>query len=384
MLKTDFKIAAIIAKYLAGDMTQHEQTMLDDWKNESEHNKQLFDRLIHPLNLQQLEQMAARYNTDTGWRGFLRKQQARKRRLFLYRAGYAALFLVLLSVSYLYIIHKKGASVAFVPQPAMSELIIPGGTKATLTLADGATVILDECDDYKLEESRETDSVSEEYHSAAALVYHKIETPRGGEYAFTLGDGTTVRLNAASTIHFPIDFGDVPRVVELEGEAFFEVKSTGQPFIIKTRDMLIEVMGTSFNVSSYADETCSSVTLVNGSVKVEAHHHDSSFVLTSSEQVLFDRNTGNFSVRQVDISSYIAWNNGMFYFKDWTLEEIMHYLSRWYDIDEVIYKDEHLKTAVFGCKFSKYDDISQFLQAFERTGKAHYSIEGKTIIFANP
>jgi len=384
MLKTDFKIAAIIAKYLAGDMKQHEQTMLDDWGNESEHNKQLLDKLIHPLNMQQLEQMAARYSTDTGWRAYLKKQQARKRRLFLYRAGYAALFLILLSVSYLYNTHKKDDSAAFAPQPTMSELIIPGGTKATLTLADGATVALDECNDYKLEESKKADSMSEEQHSAASLAYHKIETPRGGEYAFTLGDGTAVRLNATSTIHFPIDFGNTSRVVELEGEAFFEVKSTGKPFIIKTRDMLIEVMGTSFNVSSYTDETCSRVTLVSGSVKVEAHHNNDSFVLASSEQALFDRNTGEFSVRQVDISSYIAWNNGIFYFKDWTLESIMHYLSRWYDIDEVIYKNEHLKTVVFGCKFSKYDDIDQFLHAFEHTGKVQHRIEGKTIIFSNP
>jgi len=377
MLQIDFKIAALIAKYVIGHLEPHEETELDEWKNESTHNRLLFDRLVHPLDLQQLQQMAAHYDAHDGWSNYLKKQRKQKRRVIISWTKYAAIFLIMVATGFLYITYRNSASNTSVSPLVVSELIIPGGTKATLTLADGSAVALDEYNDYKLEEIQSNSGIPIEN----APIYHKIETPRGGEYSFTLSDGTLVRLNALSILHFPIDFGDHPRKVELEGEAFFEVANNGKPFTIRTADMLIEVMGTSFNVSSYSDETCCSVTLVDGSLRIESRNNGDCFLLTPSQQVMFDRVSGEITVHQVDASSYIAWTNGMFYFKDWTLESIMHYLSRWYNIDEVNYKDEELKSIMFGCKFSKYDDIDRFLRAFERTGKIKYTIQDKTIFF---
>lgn len=370
MHHSDFTIATLIAKHLAGSMEPQEQAQLDEWINESEHNRLLFEKLICPDSLHQWQQKISNYDTSIGWSQLLQKQKVQRRRRSLFRLGYAAGFLILITSGYLYFFtgqRSVPAALVSEPEPTVPELIVPGGTKATLTLADGSAVALSEHSDYKIEDSP---------------VNHKIETPRGGEYAFTLSDGTFVRLNAMTTIHFPITFGQEPRVVELEGEAFFKVEDTGQPFIIKTKDMVIEVMGTSFNISSYSDEACSSVTLVSGAIKVQDHQGGDGLMLTPSQQVLFDRKTNEMSVRQVDVSTYIAWSNGVFYFKDWTLEEIMNYLSRWYDFDEVVYRDEHLKTIMFGCKFSKYDQIDLFLRAFERTNKVKYQIENKTIIFS--
>ena len=383
MLTTDFTIASLIAKYLFGDIDEREQAILDEWKNRSEHNRLLFDRLADPAEMQPSNQMAARYDAATGWNRYRQKQGERRRSVWLSRTKYAAIFLILISAGYLLYVHQNTASPSIVLNSVVSELIVPGGTKATLTLADGSAVALDEHSAYTIEETREADAATSGAAPAPSPVYHKIETPKGGEYAFTLSDGTFVRLNAMSAIHFPIDFGENPREVSLAGEAFFDVTHHEQPFIVKTAEMVIEVMGTSFNISSYMDEIYSSVTLLSGSLKIQTGHSDDSFLLTPSQQALFDRSTGEISVHQVDVSSYIAWNNGMFYFKDWTLESIMHYLGRWYDIDEVIYENERLKAIMFGCKFSKYDDIDRFLRAFEHTGKVKYHIQGKTIIFNN-
>ena len=384
MLKTDFTIAALIAKYITGDIEPHEKAALDNWKNESEHNKILFEKVMHPDALQRWQQKAQHYDTSVGWERYLHKQhkmRAQKRRGFLLRTTrYAAIFLLLLSAGYLFYIFHKSDTTTHEPRLTVSELIVPGGTKATLTLADGSTIALAELDDYKLEETIAANEKNPEVDATIVpTVYHKIETPRGGEYAFTLSDGTFVRLNAMSAIHFPVVFGDHPRLVELEGEAFFDVTNTGQPFMVKTKDFLIEVMGTSFNISSYSDEVFSSVTLVSGSVKVETPHSGDALVITPSQQALFNRSTEEVSVHFVDISSHIAWSNGVFYFKDWTLESIMHYLSRWYDIDEVIYENERLKSMIFGCKLSKYDYIDAFLSAFEHTGKVRFTIQDRTI-----
>ena len=94
-----------------------------------------------------------------------------------------------------------------------------------------------------------------------------METPRGGEYALLLSDGTKVHLNAMTSLRFPVTFDNGPRKVELEGEAYFEVCKTGQPFIVCTQGMQVEVLGTTFNISAYPQEEYQT-TLVNGSVKV--------------------------------------------------------------------------------------------------------------------
>jgi len=381
MLKTDFNVAGLIAKYVVGNIGPQEQTELDQWKNESEHNKLLFDRLVHADTLRELHSKTGHHNSATAWNRFRRKQESQKRRFVLFRLGYAAMFLILFSAGYLYYVNQVSGGKEPKPEYVVSELIVPGSTKATLTLADGSFVALDQHSNYKIEEKKETDPPASEPELTVAPAFHKIETARGGEYAFYLSDGSFVRLNAMSAISFPIDFGNGPRVVELEGEAFFEVKPGSQPFIIKTKELQIEVMGTSFNISSYFDDAHCSATLVTGLIKVTASNNSDTIILSPSQQVLFDRHTGALSVREVDVLAYVAWNNGMFYFKDWTLESIMHYLSRWYDIDEVIYEDERLKTLVFGCKFCKYDNINLFLRAFEHTDKVKYQIQNKTIIF---
>src|SRR5690606_28162717 len=113
-----------------------------------------------------------------------------------------------------------------------------------------------------------------------------MTTPRGGTYRIMLADGTTVWLNAGSTLRYPVQFDPDERKVELEGEAYFEVQKTkGKriPFIVKSKGQDISVLGTEFNVSAYADEQTVRTVLVNGSVKVLAHEAKGEVLLKPGE-----------------------------------------------------------------------------------------------------
>src|SRR5690606_13352531 len=183
------------------------------------------------------------------------------------------------------------------------EDILPGGNRATLTLADGRTINLSEAQTGIVVGDGITylDGTGVLDNSASSVsTIMSLSTPKGGTYQITLPDGSKVWLNANSTLKYPSRFGGKERVVELEGEAYFDVsqQSTANsrqasfvPFLVKTNNQTVEVLGTEFNISAYADDPVTKTTLVEGSVKVSAHAVNASTLLKPGEQglLLHDR-----------------------------------------------------------------------------------------------
>ena len=171
------------------------------------------------------------------------------------------------------------------------------------------------------------------------------------------------------------------REVELSGEAYFEVKEdASRPFVIRTGDLRIRVLGTEFNVRAYGGEKMVSTTLVEGRVELSARR-GKPVVLHPGEQGGFSREAGDIEVKKVNVASCIAWKNGMFDIRDCELEEIMEYLSRWYDI-HVFYRQESLKKIRFGCYITRYSDIRPILELLEKTGKIRAQLNGNTVVFS--
>lgn len=166
---------------------------------------------------------------------------------------------------------------------------------------------------------------------------HTLTVPRGMNRQITLPDSTKVWLNAESTLQYPETFeGKAERGVSLKGEAYFEVtKDAVHPFIVKTDALETLVLGTSFNVRAYSpDDT--QVTLVEGSVKVSDKHHNE-IQLQPGEHI--DGKLNKSQVEKAD--DYHSWANGMFYFDDTELVEIMRELGRWYNIN-IVFTDKEI------------------------------------------
>ena len=159
-----------------------------------------------------------------------------------------------------------------------------------------------------------------------------LTTRRGKSFLLVLSDGTKVWINAESSLRYPVAFNGKERRVELKGEACFEVaKDEKCPFIVSADGMDTHVLGTKFNVRSYTTED-RHVTLVQGKVQVTNKNSLTSVVLQPGQDLTYTE-TGEEKISNVNIATYTAWTEGMFYFEDASLEEIMGYLGRWYNVN---------------------------------------------------
>jgi transmembrane sensor len=272
------------------------------------------------------------------------------------------------------------------PVAAHHQDIPPGGNKAILTLADGQQIALTDAPNGAI---RKYDNITIKKESNGRLTYvmgnnktatsqnttNTITTPRGGQYEVTLPDGTKVWLNALSSLSFPLSFTGSQRQVRLTGEAYFEVSpDKTHPFLVETSHTEVHVLGTSFNVKAYSDETMTTTTLVTGAVKVANGHNQ--HVLQPGQQSLADRQ-GSLAVSAASIEEAIAWKDGYFVFHNASIRDIMRQASRWYDVN--IQYEVNTEDLQFGGRISRFSNISELLKNLELTGSVHFSIEGNTV-----
>lgn len=283
---------------------------------------------------------------------------------------YAAVVLVLLSVGVYFWLDRSGVKEI---TPVMYQ-ISAGTTGARLILGDGSTVDIIKDRTIELEEADGTtivtDSAGIDYSAITAKdtaeIRNIVQTLTGMEYTLTLSDGTKVFLNAETKLKFPTIFKGDQRVVELEGEAYFEVrKDEAHPFIVKTVSMNVRVLGTSFNVRSYVNEHDVTATLVEGKVAVSDGEVEK--MLVPGEQAVYIKETGKMEVKEVDVSLYTAWHSGKFIFRNETLEDMMIYLSRWYGF-KYRFIDDQAKRVQLGARLDRYDNMNPIVEMLRKTG----------------
>lgn len=269
-------------------------------------------------------------------------------------------------------------------QTIEEEMLVPGSSMAYLEIDDKEKIELTGKDTLLLfkESNAELDSGKIVYNAGDAaskkVEYHKINVPRNGEFYVVLSDGTKVWVNSASSIGFRSRFDGKNRIVDLEGEAYFEVaKNANQPFIVRTKTANVKVLGTHFNVKAYADEEYTYATLNEG--KVQVSKGEINEILKPNEQLVINNSTAEYSKQEVDASIYSAWTKGKLLFKDERLEDILNSLSRWYDVS-VFYPDEDLKDRRFSISTNRYDDIQMLLNQMELTNRVEFEINKNAIV----
>ena len=266
--------------------------------------------------------------------------------------------------------------------------IRPGGNKAILTLADGSTIDLQTAANDTLARQGSITLLKSadgqlNYTSIndtpAQTFLNTLTTPRGGQYHLTLSDGSEVWLNAASSIHFPAAFTGTERVVEVTGEAYFEVaKNASMPFKVKVGGKAeVEVLGTHFNVSAYSEEPTINTTLLEGRVKVTSLVQYVSNTITPGEQAQLDANNRMRVIRPEDAEQAIAWKNGIFSFHNANPQIALQRIARWYDVDLVFEGPAPQK--LFSGEMQRTLSISQIIKLLETNG-VHCRIEGRKLI----
>ncbi|MBP5276996.1 MAG: FecR domain-containing protein [Prevotella sp.] len=221
------------------------------------------------------------------------------------------------------------------------------------------------------------------------LKARRITTKHDKEFWVTLDDGTLVHLNYNTRLIYPEKFGRGDRNVILDGEAYFMVaKDKSRPFVVHTPQGEVKVYGTEFMVNTRSkasnsdrdatEETSegdylTTVVLVSGSVSFTPNSGNE-IMMTPGQQISIGFQQTSITLREVDTAPYVAWNEGKFFFEEWTLERIMQVMARWYD-REVEFTSEDIKQQKYSGNFDRYEDIHPTMEAIE-------SITGLKITFA--
>jgi len=316
--------------------------------------------------------------------------QTKRRVLFISRVAAAAVVALILSIGIFWFNRNSIVSSPEQNNDLAIGKVVPGRDKAILTRANGSTVILDTVKDGELSDDDRTQIIKVNgmvlYNRKLVsenniIEYNTISTPVGGQYQIVLPDGTKVWLNAASSLRFPLSFNRSKRIVDLKGEAFFEVKrNIKQPFIVKTKEALeVEVLGTSFNVMTYDDEASIITTLVEGHVNI--HKGNDKIRMLPNEQVVLNKSKNALTKGEADVREAIAWKEGMFYFNDDDIASIMRKLSRWYNI-EVTYKNSISHRHYTG-GIKRQSDIIKVFELLEMTGGIKFEMSKRTVIVSS-
>jgi transmembrane sensor len=268
-----------------------------------------------------------------------------------------------------------------------------GENKAILTLGDGSKIILDDAKNGILANqggnsvlkaaegeviysflSEVKDPLTVDEHTA--VIYNTIETPKGGKFQIKLPDGSKVWLNAASSLRFPTVFNGSKRQVELKGEAYFEVSpDKSKIFEVNTRNQVVQVLGTHFNINAYLDEPTVNTTLLEGSVRVSDLRTNISQLLKPGEQSQLSEQIEVINLKNTNEA--VAWKEGYFQFDEADIKTVMRQIERWYDVS-VVYEGD-LPNYRFGGEIERNLSLLQVLKVLEKT-KVHFRLEGREVI----
>ena len=382
MEEIDPRIKSIIYRYLCGELSVSEQTILESWLCEKSH-RELLVRICDGERI--LEKSFYFDRLDKGrartW-GRLKRATGLYQRAVLRRWMIAASLCIPFLLCGLYWnIFQSSSGISDHQQVK----IAPGISVAQLCLPDGNVINLDKESFYNLQLSEGGRFVNEQgvltYESGNSKMngtqYNEIRIPRGGEYKLVLPDGTIVWLNAESSLRFPISFTENEREVYAKGELYFDVKHDEvKPFIVDVeRGYTIRVLGTEFNLRAY-DGSPVTTTLVKGCVQVWGA--SDSVLLSPGQQAIGVPGTRDIEVLDVDVAPYVAWHEGKFHFVHTPLRDIMEELARWYDV-EVVFENPVVREECFTIEMQRFDDFNKVLRLIERTGMVTVSVEGHTV-----
>jgi transmembrane sensor len=392
-----FRIAYLIAGYIRQTLTEKEHDELDDWINADDKNMQLFEELTDERNLEAnlawMDQVQSQKSYDEHKQAG--KFQLPTKKFTISPAWAAAASLVLLVA--LFFIYRYAARPGSDKNPPLvieDNELLPGSDKATIRLEDGRVIDLSTIENKDTTFSHVGFVVANglvEYEADAvqSSAFHTLTTPAGGQYQLKLPDGTKVWLNAATELKYPVAFAGKERVVELDGEAYFEVaKNASQPFKVMLNDSSeVQVLGTHFNVMSYQNENAKEITLLEGSVRVSRLTSHDSRLLSPGQQALIYSLSGGDKVGashvsrltihdNIDTSEITGWKDGLFVFHDAPIESIMRQVERWYGA-KVVYQGKN--TQLFNATIQRKEPLSKLLHLLEVNGYVHFKVENKTI-----
>lgn len=322
-------IEKLLPAYFAGELPEAERAMVDHWKNQSPENQAICSESLKAWEAMPLLREMEQFNSFDA----LKKINARlsepapSARWWEYLQKAAAILILPLLIYSVYVSTQK------------TGFLFP---------TDGTPVV------------------------------QTISSHQGMVSHFELADGTKVWLNSGSELQFPSSFKGAIREVKLKGEAFFEVtKNPDQPFRVNARELKIDVLGTSFNVASYEDETQTEVILAEGKVSLSDEKNQlrkEYGSISPGQRAVYSQNERKVYAQEVEVDKYISWREGNLIFRDDNMEEVVKRMSRWFNV-QIVFNDPEIKAYSYKATF-RNETLTQVLDLLKISAPIDYRITG--------
>lgn len=353
----------IIAKYLSGTANRQEKELLLEWLENSEANARLFSDLQHTwaLNSSIKKQFAESVSQIPEFSQTPKPAETPE--------------------------ITETPKPAETPVSAAKQTITRKPTRKTILIrissATAAAAIILVAYSIFMNMQRKIESYEKDitYMLSQAGSRYEYSTPYGVKGKVTLPDGSNVWLNSGSKIEFPAKFGSESRDVSFSGEGYFEVQSNREtPMIITLNSGLeVNVLGTSFNLSSYDNDDNISLLLINGNVNISNPKGKEQFTVLPNEKVTINLSDKRLS-RNTPLEKMptIGWKSGWLIFEEAPLEEVFKKMERWYG-QKIVVRDKSIYNKKLTAKFHE-ESASQVFDLMKQISLINYKIEDSTAI----
>lgn len=379
-------IAALIAAAKIDSLSSEEAQALQVWRASSPQNEEIYQGVIRRADIRANIDLLGEIDTTAALEAVRRRMEIEKQEPKVVRLDRRLLAIAscMVAVSIVALLWWGRSQIA------VESVIQPGSSKAYITVNGQDNIALNESkgEIIFLDSMQYADGSTVLVNADASQVVDdtvQITVPYGGEYKIVLSDGTKVMLNAGSSLRFPKRFTKAPREVQLFGEAYFHVakavdgRSERLPFFVHTKYQKIQVLGTQFNVSAYANDNETATTLVEGRVSVctQQTAQEQCVILEPGYRATTNRRQEIYT-QKVDVFSTIAWTKNEFVFAGEPLSSVMEKVARWYDLDYT-FKDPKLKKEKIEGILPRYASAKELFDLLQESGLVHFSVEGKKV-----
>lgn len=389
-----FHISLLVIKMINGEITDKEQNELNNWLSANPQNNLLLKKLLNKEAWgKDIADMNA-FDSELALAQVLQKINPPKEKYFKLKSWQfiskitaAAVVLIAIGAIF-YFANTSDKIIAGKTNLVKKSNEKPQDDKIILTLSDGNEVDLESVSakstikqggttlSRKNGQLNYKQSEDIAFKSSQTIVYNTIKVPAGKQYQVVLPDGTGVWLNAQTSLKYPVAFLGTDRVVELTGEAYFEVKhQASKPFRVLSNGQTVEVLGTRFNVESYLEDKKTITTLAEGSVRID--NGKSTIKLKPGQKTINDGDN-QLKVLPANIAEALAWKNGLLSFSDERIEDIMRKVARSYNVE--IEFQGNVKDKRFWGAYPREKGLSNLLKNLEQTQTIHFKINGRRII----
>jgi predicted alpha/beta hydrolase family esterase len=275
--------------------------------------------------------------------------------------------------------------------PVAKRSIEPGRARAVLTLADNRQIDLealpagviahqDQMEISKTADNEIEYNVADNNKAGTAALNNTLTTPYGGEYKVTLADGSTVRLNAGSSLKYSTAFNGTDRVVELTGEGYFEVApDKTKPFHVMANGTEVKVLGTKFNVKAFNTDKQVTATLVSGAVAIQ-HGSAASNIKPNQQAIVLGDNIAISNKSTNEMSQVLAWKNGLINLQGESVQSILEQIKRWYNVDTKIEAGTTETTNILTGTVEKSQPLHKVLELLNTNLSVQFTLQDYTVI----